>query len=174
MDNHSFFHSLNLRCKEPVFALACAFLAGLIGGLLLSASAGITPDHAALAATNGRITAIGLLSVIGLPLCFSAFAVYISRSRLVIPIAFCKAFLFSYTGSSILVAFGSAGWLIFLLLMFSDILMLPALWWYWKLALEGRAKASLTGLVPVSVAGILIGSLDYHVIGPFLANLLNL
>lgn len=172
MDRFLLFHLPASGCKEPLPALACTYLLGLIIGPLLSVCTGMPPAFVSYAVMNGRMSVIGSLSVIALPLFFSAFAVYVGRCRLVIPIAFCKAFLFSYTGCSVWIAFGSAGWLVFLLFMFSDILMLPVLWWYWQLALKGKARASLMGLIPASAAGVLIGSLDYFLIAPFLANLL--
>jgi len=104
---------------------------------------------------------------------FSAFAVYISQPVLLIPIAFCKAFLFSYTSIGILTAFGSAGWLIHLLFMFGDILTLPLLWYFWSKFLSDNCSHAIRCLLPILITAAFIGYTEYRVISPFLANLIS-
>lgn len=160
------------RCKKPIFVLACAYFIGLFSGVLISMSASDALVSTMRAAVFGRVSIFGLLSTILLPLLFSAFAVYISRPVLLIPIAFFKAFLFSFLGMGILAAFGSAGWLVRCLLMFSDILTMPLLWWYWIRSSSNQGTCQRSSLV-CAAAVCLIGSLDYCVISPFLANLIS-
>ena len=136
----------------------------------MSASDALYPTMRA--AVYSRVSISGLLSAMLLPLLFSAFAVYISNTWLLIPIAFSKAFAFAFLGIGILVSFGSAGWLVRLLLMFGDIVMLPVLWWYWQKALTARQNP-LPHCAAAAAFALLIGGLDYCVISPFLANLIS-
>lgn len=172
MDRFLNFNLSAWRCKKSMIQLACAYLFGLISGVLISMSASDALCSAMRAAVYGRVSIPGLLSAILLPFLFSALAVYISSSWLLIPIAFGKAFLFAFLGTGILGAFGSAGWLVRLLLMFSDIASMPLLWWYWRKSLCGSGHFTRNAVVAAGFV-LLIGSVDYCVISPFLANLIE-
>ena len=160
------------RRRRAVVLLVCAWFLGLVTGLLLSLSASDILFPTMRAAVASCVSISGLLSTILLPLLFSAFAVYSSNFWLLIPIAFSKAFLFTFLGTGILAAFGSAGWLIHILLIFSGTAMPPVLWWYWLSALSGTPTTPFHSIAALPAA-CLIGSLDYCVISPFLANLIS-
>lgn len=160
-------------CKESTFHLACAWILGLISGVFFSLYAGGALLSSMRAAVLSRVSIVPLLSAMTLPLLFSAFAVYISQPRLLIPIAFCKAFLFSYLSLALFAAFGSAGWLIHLLFMFGDILMLPVLWSFWLRSLSGGRSSALRCTVPVLIIAVIIGCTEYRFISPFLAKVLS-
>lgn len=121
---------LDLR-KVGLWILAFAFASGLAAGAILSLSS----DKASLFWIRGAAEAngstIGLVSVTLLPFVFSVVAVYANRVWLLFPIAFCKALSFGRISLDIFRAFGSAGWLMRILLMFSDILCLPLLVFLW-------------------------------------------
>ncbi len=155
--------------KETIPFLASAWLLGLVSGSFFSVSAGNSFLLTMRAAASSHVSIFGLLASILLPLLFSAFAVYISQPWLLVPIAFGKAFFFSYLALAVLSAFGSAGWLIRWLLMFSDSLSLPVLWWYWLRAVSGRRKFADTAAA--FLAALVIGSVDFYMISPVLANL---
>lgn len=159
------------RCKKWIFLLACAWFLGLVSGVLFSMSASGVIGSAMRAALRSRVSIIGLLSAMLLPLLLSAFAVYIGAPAFLLPIVFVKAFLIAWMGAGILSAFGSAGWLIRILLMFGDSLSLPFLWWYWQ-----KATAELHSwrhCILVAVCMLSIGCLDYYVVSPFLVNLIS-
>lgn len=173
MDRFFYTHFQALRCNESSFHLAFVWISGLISGALCSFAAGCNLVSLMRMAVLGHVSIINLLLFLTLPLFFSAFAVYTSQSWLLIPIAFCKAFLFTYLGFGLMAAFGSAGWLIHLLFMFSDILTLPLLWSYWKKALSGSRSSTLRRTASVLAANVIIGCVDYRFISPFLANLIS-
>ena len=106
-----------------------------------------------------------------LPIVIAVLAVFIGQRWLIFPMAFLKAVAFAYVGWSVVITFGSAGWLIRLLLLFSDCASMPLLWGFWNKALVSDFDA----LVPASVAAVLtilgIGIVDYGVISPFLISL---
>lgn len=173
MDRFLFTRFLSFRCKESVFYLALSWILGLIFGAsfgLASENISTTAMHRALISTPSFP---GLLSAAMLPALFSAFAVYISKPVLLIPIAFCKAFLFSYLSLEVLTAFGSAGWLIHLLFLFSDTLMLPLLWSFWLKTEHHDRNSTLCCTVPVLITALMIGSIEYCFISPFLAHILS-
>lgn len=159
--------------KDTKAFLAFAWILGLITGSFFSVSASNSFLSAMLSAASGRLSISGLLSAMLLPLLFSAFAVYISKEWLLIPIAFLKAFSFAYLGVGVMMAYGQAGWLIRCLLMFTDSLIMPLLWWFWLNALT-LPRGQMLGISALA-GGVLvfIGSFDYFVISPFLANLIS-
>ena len=160
-------------CKEPAVNLACSFLAGLLFGACASIAASDTLFPMMRAVAFGCVSIFGLLSAILLPLLFSAFAVYIGQRWLIFLIAFVKAFLFAFLGIGIMNAFGSAGWLVRWLLMFSDSFTLPLLWWFWLRAFSDRRTTSLRFAALIAAAAIIIGSFDYTVVSPFAAMLIS-
>lgn len=173
MDRFLFTHLPALRCKESIFHLACAWILGLVSGTLFSFFTGNHLVSLMRAAVFSRVSIVGLLSALTLPVLFSAFAVYILQPWLLIPIAFFKAFLFSYLSFGLLAAFGSAGWLIHLLFMFGDILMLPLLWSYWLKSLSDTRSNTVYCTIPILIIGSIIGCAEYRFISPFLANLIS-
>lgn len=170
MDNASCCNLSMARCKPSVAVLACAWTAGLFSGLLFSSSAGDSLFPAMLAAARSPVSVFGLLASILLPFLFTAFAVYISQPRLLVPIAFFKAFLFSYLGFGILTAFGSAGWLVRLLLTFSDLFTMPLLWWIW---LNDTPETFIRRCAAAFLVAAPVGIIDYCIISPFLAMLIS-
>ena len=160
-----------LCCRTPRTLLAIFWIAGLILGAMfaLSADTLLTPTmHTALFC---GMSISGLLTSLLLPLLFTALAVYISQPMMLLLIAFLKAFLFSFVGVGLLMAFGTSAWLIRNLLMFSETLSLPIFWWFWGCILSEHSMARY-GAIPVGLAIVAIGCVDYTFIGPFLAALL--
>ena len=152
--------------------LAVFFLLGLIFGTLAAGSAGAFFLSAMRAVAGSHVSFMGLLSSLVPPFLFSAFAVYLGRPLLLVPIAFWKAFLFSYLVSGLFSAWGSAGWLITALVMSGRICALPLLWWYWLRHIRGRRfEPGVFCLILGSL--ILIGILEFHLIAPFLGTITN-
>lgn len=172
MDRFLHLHLPTRLRKGSVSFLAFGWILGLVSGFLFSLYAGDSLSTTMRAAASGCVSIPGLLSAIFLPLLFSAFAVYISQPWLLIPIAFGKAFLFSYLGVGVMAAFGSAGWLIRWLLMFSDSCSLPLLWWYWLRAVSGQRCFAVRNTAAAFAVALIIGSVDYCMVSPVLANLI--
>ena len=172
LDRYLHFDLSAWRCKRMLLSLACAFIFGLISGVLISMSASGALDSTMRAAPFSCVSISGLLSAILLPFLLSAFAVYLSCPWLLLPIAFCKAFLITFLGLGVLDAFGSAGWLIRFLLMFGDVITLPLLWWYlYQVILRPASRVRCT--LVAAVFSLAVGGLDHYVISPFLANLIS-
>lgn len=122
---------------------------------------------------DGSVSIVSLLCVTGLPFLLSAFAVFLSGNRLLWGIAFGKGFLFSFVSMGTLASFGCAGWLLQLLLCFSDLVSLPILYWFW--IRSSRIRGEGMGCCTLLTAALLflIGSMDYCLVVPYLADLIN-
>lgn len=155
------------------FVLAFCWLAGLVCGILVCLSAGSSLSSWMRSTVFGSVSIVSLLFAAILPFLLSAFAVYISKPALLLVICFCKAFLFSFVSLGVYQAFGSAGWLIRLLLLFSDCMLIPLLFWYWHRHLMSKCSFCVWESVFVLALSVLIGSIDFSIISPFLVSLID-
>lgn len=167
------YHLPDLWRKGAWFFLAFSWLSGLICGICAFSCAGNSAFSVMRGAFSGSVSIVGLLGVTVLPFLFSAFAVFISKPGLLLVASFGKAFLASYVSLAVMLAFGSAGWLIRWLLCFSSCAAAPLLYWYWLRYISGERKFSGFEVFLLISLLIFIGSLDYCVILPFLAGLIN-
>ena len=168
MPHHFCFQLSEIKRSQAAIGLALFFLLGLLLGVWFSLCASDALVSPMRAVVSGRVSIIGLLSSLALPLLFSAFAVYIGRPLLLIPIAFCKAFSFSFLGCGLLTAWNSAGWLITCLTLFPTGCSLPVLCRYW-LGQIFRPGFRLPPLLLSLAALAVIGIANYYLILPFLA-----
>ena len=162
----------DLRRKGCRLLLAFSWLAGLLCGLASYIFAGDSLDSLMRGAVFGSVSISGLLSVTILPFLFSAFAVYVRKPRLLHIAAFGKAFALSFVCLGIMHACGSAGWLVRWLLCFSSCAFAPVLYLYWLRHISGSRRFSFGEAALVFSAAVLIGSVDFTIVAPFLARLI--
>ena len=153
--------------KYAIPCLAFSWIFGLISGLW---AVGYGDFHlAGLEDSFRSYTPFSVFSVALLPVLISALVVFAEQSWLLLPISFLKAFSFAYVSSLVTGGYGSAGWLIQFLLMFSDCVSLPFLWWFWCRLLKSRQQIAFSTIFPVAIVAFFIGALDFKVISPFLS-----
>ena len=100
-------------------------------------------------------------------------AVFISNKWLLLLLAYSKAFSFSYTWVCLLTIFDSSNWLMRVLLMFGDVLALPVFWLVWLRFGSTHRRSALLACVYGAVLVSLIGCVDYTVVVPFWAQLID-
>ena len=161
-----------IRRKRKLF-LASVWICGLYFG-----SFAASQDSALVSlmrtAAQTRVSIVSLLPVLLLPFLISAFAVSISKPWLIIPVCFVKAFSFGFQVGGIAAAFGNAGWLARILLLFSASCSVPVLYWFWLRHFSGRCRSAVWRDFGIC-AGIilLIGILDSGFISPYLASIIH-
>lgn len=166
-------HSLPHRHRKSChFLLAFCWILGLFCGMLvyLAAEASLVPLMRSAVLCTVSIT--GLLYATILPFLISAFAIAFSWPALILPICFCKALFFSFVSLGVLQAFGSAGWVVRYLLLFSDCVAMPFLYGFWLRHLPDKRSVTLMESALMLGIYILLGSVDYRIISPFLARLI--
>ena len=169
--------SIALPCKRRIpCAATIVFCLCWCAGLFLGASLAGRAEAASVslmrAAASRHVSIVNLLFVLFLPFLLSALAVFLSRRWLLFPIALGKAFSFGYTAGLIGCAYGTAWWLIRLLMMFSDCLIVPLLCWFMLRCLADYRKALWRDLALCAGVTAVIGSIDIMVIAPFLTALI--
>lgn len=168
------FYSGARLCWRRIFpvSLASFWCLGLLLGGVAAAGTGSGFAVSLYRCARQSVPMLRLIVLLLLPFLFSAFAVSLSQPWLTLPICFAKAFLVSFCACACMHSFGSAGWLICMLLMFSDGCLLPLLCWFWLRHGDGTRQALARDTAACAVVTILVGSLDASLIAPFLASIL--
>ena len=107
----------------------------------------------------------GLMSVILFPLLLAYFLSNNNAHFVLVILFFCKAVSFGFTACTISHSFGSASWILQVLLQFSDVSCIALLFYMF---FDNTGRAGVVGIV----CGLLSATIDYFVISPFLQELL--
>lgn len=152
--------------------LSLFWISGLLLGMTFSVFAGFSSELA-LTALEGSLSVFSFFFSILLPVLLTFLAVYVSKPYLLYALIFSKAFIFAFVCTGLLSVFGSAAWLIHSLFMFSDLVVLPFLWWIWLQSFAQERGCVLRLCAAAAVVVFLIGLFDYAFIAPFLADLIS-
>lgn len=159
--------------KLSIFFLAFIWLSGLLCGIGFSNLAGDSFLSLMRIAPSGSVSIVSLLCVSLLPFLFSAFAVYIHSFGVIAGLCFIKGCLFAFVSMGLFLAYDSAGWLLRLLMMFSDLCCLVPLWRCWLHILSRADHGSFRAVgICASIAASVV-SLDYLYVLPLLAKLVE-
>jgi len=159
--------------KHPAFLLFLCSGLCLVLGTLFAAQADVTGLSLMRLAASCRVSIVCHLASQLLPFLIAAYAVNISGLWLLYTVCSCKLFSFAYMGTLIMNAFGSAGWLVRSLFLFSDIILVPMLCWYCArrvLADSDSEKKDFWICIGVAVVTALI---NWLFISPFLVKIIN-
>ncbi len=119
----------------------------------------------------GEVSFLSLLLSVILPFLLSAFFVYRSKSNLLYIVCGLKAFSFGFCHFGTLLAFYSAGWLVRLLLFFSDSLAAVVLFCFWIRNINAKCSNFLSETCLYLLILIVILCVDILYISPFLNTL---
>ena len=159
--------------KRNIFFLAFVWLSGLVSGVGFSNLAGDSFLSMMRGAAVSSVSIVSLLSISLLPFLISAFSVYMHSFGLLAGLCFIKGCLFAFISMGVFTAFGSGGWLIRILMMFSDLCCLLPLWLCWLRILSGSFQGSFRPVVRGGLMAVGIVCFDYLYVLPFLAKLVE-
>ena len=103
----------------------------------------------------GRVSTVCLMAAQLLPFLFAAYAAYISNTILLVIVSSVKLFSFGFAGYLVWAVFGSAGWLMRFLALFSDLVLVPVLCLFCLRIYHGCGKLTKELLICM---GIVIGT----------------
>ena len=167
----SFYFSKSNRAIYTYFILS--ILLGFSVGFYFFENTGNSPILLMRVALCCNVSISSLLCSVFLPFLLSFLCVYFSKQWLLYWICFWKMFSFGFSANCLLRAFGSAGWLVQSLSMFSDLAALIMLTWFCVRNLRiCRHPARKDFLVATSVV-FPICVADYIFISPFVASLFS-
>jgi len=156
--------------KSCILILAFSLFAGLVFGsrLYVDSEASV----ASLMRVSGiqNVSIVSHLSVLLLPFIFSAFISSTRAVWMILPVSFLKGLSFGFSQAAICSSFAGAGWLIYFFLMFSNIMTLPVLVFFWIRTLNGNAH-TMSPLFYCVLAVLLIIAVDHHFMNPYCVSL---
>lgn len=160
-----------LKCNQSlcIFALFAVCSAGL--GVLFAATAGNHYFLLMRKASSCFVSIVDLAVTVLLPFFVSVFIVIHSKPWLAYIICGIWIFSLSSTCYGICCSFGAAGCLIQGMMQFPDICLTPVLIWLTMRRLAGKFCGRIC--IYCSAFALVIGMIDYCLISPFLANLID-
>lgn len=159
-------------CKARSFLLAFFWcLSFSVGILFVQFNRDITVSLMCTAPLC-RVSIFGLVVTLLFPLVITAVAVYFSIPFLIFALIILKGVSFGYCLFGSFLAFGSAGWLIFGLLTFSQTLMIIPLLWLWLSGLSTGSTKMFKHICGWLFVAVILCITDYLIISPFLALLM--
>ena len=156
--------------KYLLFAFWCA---GLLLGIFAACCMRFDLVPLIRNAVGCPASAIGLLTSAVLPFILSAYAVSFPEPWLLLPISALKAFSFGFCAFGVHFAFGSASWLVRLLFLFSDVCVIPLLFFYWLRHIQDTPAKPDREFWCCVLTAVAIGMIDYCLISPFLVRLIE-
>lgn len=158
---------------EPPVALSAVWTMGLMSGVFLLSCVRDSAPALMRPAVYGQVSIVGLLGGILLPFLISWIATSLSMLWLLYAVCFFRAALFGFCALGISLGFGSAGWLVGLLVLLPDALTMPALFWFCLRRLNGGGRAWVrdAGICCICIA--VAGAVEICLAAPFLAELLS-
>ncbi len=161
------------ECATSFLHLALCAILGAGFGVLFTAMADRSYLPLMYSAAKSPVSFVGLVVVGLVPFLICSLVVSLMRPLLIYPICFCRVFLYSAGAHAIHLSFGSAGWLMGFLVQFSDLCLIPVLFWFALRNLTGGSKLRTWDIWICLCISALVIVLDYCIISPFAVNLLE-
>lgn len=159
--------------QRATAALALCWCLGLLSGVCLVPCVSKSLFSWMRLAARSRVSIVGLLCGNFLPFLISYLIFSFSIPRLIYAVCFFRAAGYGFCALGIRLGFGTAGWLIQPLLLFSDLLTMPVLLWFWLRNLDGSIQNRRRDFVLCGIAAAFAGAADFLLAAPFLSQLLS-
>ncbi len=167
-------NSTQSQRKCRILILALIWCVGLISGVGSFYFTGDSFPSLMRMAAASHVSIVNLVIPSMLPFLFSAFALYLQCPQLLAVLCFLKAWLFGFVSFGCISAFGTAGWLLWLMALFSDIVCMVPLWWFWISHVECEGFVRFGQLATCILIVLCVISLDQGFISPFLVDLIEI
>ena len=162
---------LSVYISKNKLLLSLLWLLGLLLGAVF-AGTGNTLSSLMRTAASARVSIVSLLLRCLLPFLISLLAIHLTKRWLVFAVCFIKAFLFGLCVSSVTFCFYQASWIIILFLLFSDIALMPALFYFWIKNIDS-CDVNLRSSILFFAIAIVVACVDYCYIAPYLVMLIK-
>lgn len=160
-------------CRNKREVLAFIWMAGILLGSAMSYFSGVARSCCVdVNAFCHPVFSSFLLTLI-LPLFLSVIAVYFVKFYVLLLVVLMKSFLFSFAAMWCICAFGNAGWLVCIFILFADVMAMPSLWWFWLQTVSADRETVLRACFVSGCSILLIASYYYSMVTPFFAGLIN-
>ena len=170
------FQKISLEARYSKSFIFMLYALVLILSFWLGACLGSQPPEMLLITTSlwkgTEISVLLRFVTLFIPLCITLSVVAIGKAHLLLFVLFLKGVLFGIAVSGICAAFVFSGWLLCLLMLFSEIAGFTVYHWLWLRFLSGNGRLGRDSLI-CSIGLIAIFLFDFKIIHPFTAMLFN-
>lgn len=163
----------HLNQKYRDIALSICWFLGLICGMYLFYRTGTPAVSWMRRIVNGSVSILSLFGIYFFPFLFTAYAIWITRPALLYVIAVARAALYAFVSLGVFVAFGSSGWVVQGLVLCCDSVLVFCLYTMWLRVLRGCKSTGAFFVFCVATICLLMSAVDYCVISPFWACLIE-
>ena len=154
-------------CMIRVCFLAFLWISAMLAGVFVC-SVDSKIHSLMLVAPSCSLSIVGVLIITILPLAISIAGLYTKKFAILYIIYIIKSFSSGYLLFAIARVYGSAGWIVHLLLLFSENVTSFLILWITFRHVKGRSKTFfLDALICITIS-IAIGIIDYLFVAPFL------
>lgn len=157
---------LSLFRKGCIPILAFSLFAGLFLGSWLQQKTGSAYISLMHISNFQNVSIVSQISVLLLPFLLSALICSTRSAWMILPLSFFKGISFGFSQSVICASFAGAGWLIYFFLMFSSIISLPVLIFFWFRCLSSSRHIVSQLIICLSVVFMII-MIDRYWINPY-------
>lgn len=164
---HYRLHHFFLRLHKEHHLLSLCWLLGVLLGFFAALHAGECLSALMCCADMGTVSIVNLLFSCLFPFLIAALAAYLSEPWLLLIVCLLKAFSFSFCAFGISLAYGSAGWLVRILLLFSDLILLPFFYFYCFVLLKKGFAESKFVTVIMLIISLIVWFVNCYIIVPF-------
>ena len=164
--------SSRLQRKGPGVFLAFCWILGLVCGWELFRISGFSGRFAAADSWVSSPAGADLLIRVLIPFLICAVGILLDQRWIIYGCAFGKAVAMCFASLWVLSCFGSGGWLVRFLLLFTDTLMCGIWYGFWMDALSGN-KLDIPRFLLFCAGGCFIAGVDFRMISPLVTRILN-
>ena len=158
------------RTRYRVLLILFVWSVGCLVGLFIANRAAATSPYLFPVPHRSSITISFLLS--SLPIVLSHFIYSLCHFHLLLPLVFLKGLSFMYCYAYIHIIFGNAAWLVRYIVLFSDLVFVCLLLWFW-LRCASCANSIRYNFRVCLIAGALIVLVDHYCVLPLGELILN-
>ena len=164
-------YSIASRRSSCKLILTFLWVIGFVCGCLCAACADNFTSLMRACCTAG-VSIVGLFFVPFLPFLISAAAVYCSAPLFVYLTGFCKSILLGFCVCTVYSGFPGGGWLVSLLLLFTDVLTVPMLIWFQCCAVSNPCRGTFKRGILTFAWFAVVSAVDYFWIAPLLRDII--
>lgn len=151
--------------------LCVSWFLGLVTGWYCSCTNSLDLVSLMRTAASCRVSIVGITLSTLSPLIITGFIAIVSTPKLLLLIAFLRAFCFSYCAHLVTFAFPNAGWLVLVILFFRNFLWMFLLFRCWLSILTGEFLGKIRFALFCAIISLTLIAIEYVVILPFWVNL---
>ena len=155
-----------LSSSKASLFISLSWILGIVLGALLALRLKEYAVSLIGIADNYRVTILGLLVVVLLPVSISLIACKLKALYPIYLFIWCKGICFGYSVPAMLWSYGRAAWLLHFLLSFSSMLTLIPMFCLWLSICSTDRTLAVKHIILIFIFSFFVGLIDYFLVSP--------